>query len=66
MSIYGVAIDLKAQAQTPQQRKANALYVKREAAKRGKPASETKKGEVKKPPISKYWIGTTRCVQANT
>ena len=45
------------QAQTPQQRKANALYAKRESAKRGKPLAETKKGEVKKAPISKYWIG---------
>lgn len=33
------------------------MYEKREAAKRGKPASLTKKPEVTKPPISKYWIG---------
>jgi len=45
-----------AQAKTPQQRKANQLYEKREAAKRGKPVAATQKAEVKKPPISKYWI----------
>jgi len=45
-----------AQTQTPQQKRANQLYEKREAAKRGKPLSETKKAEVKKAPISKFWI----------
>jgi hypothetical protein len=48
---------IQAQAKTPQQRKANQLYEKREAAKRGKPVAVTQKTEVKKPPISKYWIG---------
>jgi Ribosome associated membrane protein RAMP4 len=46
---------VKAQAKTPQQRKANALYEKREASKRGKPTQP--KQEVKKVPISQYWIG---------
>jgi hypothetical protein len=50
------SLTLKAQAKTPQQRKANALFEKREAAKRGQPVQP--KQEVKKAPISKYWIGT--------
>jgi hypothetical protein len=49
--------DVQAQAKTPQQRRANQLYEKRESSKRGKPLAETRKPEVKKPPISKYWIG---------
>jgi hypothetical protein len=57
--ILRASIDFEAQAQTPQQKRANQLYEKREAAKRGKPLSETKKAEVKKAPISKYWIGTS-------
>lgn len=49
------SLTLKAQAKTPQQRKANALYEKRESAKRGKPTQP--KQEVKKAPVSQYWIG---------
>ena len=47
-----------AQAQTPQQRKANERYAKQEASKRGKPESEIKQKQKFKPPISPLWIGT--------
>ncbi|KAF2259825.1 hypothetical protein CC78DRAFT_536800 [Lojkania enalia] len=40
-------------AQTPQQRMANAKFARREEAKMGKPASQTKRKEVQKSPISK-------------
>jgi len=44
-------------AQTPQQRKANAKFVKEQDAKRGKPASEIqKKRENFKSPISPFWL----------
>ena len=45
------------QAQTPQQRKANEKFKKSQDAKRGKPASEIKKKEDFKSPISPLWLG---------
>jgi len=45
------------QAQTPQQRKANDKFKKAQDAKRGKPASEIKKKEEFKSPISPIWLG---------
>ncbi|PMD34592.1 hypothetical protein L207DRAFT_588110 [Hyaloscypha variabilis F] len=44
-------------AQTPQQRKANDKFKKAQDAKRGKPASEIKKKEEFKSPISPIWLG---------
>lgn len=49
---------LLAQAQTPQQRRANERYARQEAAKRGKPESAIKQKQKFKPPISPIWIGT--------
>jgi len=43
-------------AQTPQQRKANEKYAKREAAKRGKPESTAKSKLKSKSPVSTGWI----------
>lgn len=43
--------------QTPQQRKANEKFKKAQDAKRGKPASEIKKRENFKSPISPLWLG---------
>jgi Ribosome associated membrane protein RAMP4 len=48
------------QAQTPQQRAANAKFAKSEQAKRGKPQGQVKRKEEFKSPISKGWIGTLR------
>ena len=45
------------QAQTPQQRKANEKFKKSQDAKRGKSASEIKKKEDFKSPISPLWLG---------
>lgn len=45
------------QAQTPQQRKANDKFKKAQDAKRGKPASEIKKKDDFKSPISPLWLG---------
>jgi len=44
-------------AQTPQQRKAKEKFKKSQDAKRGKPASEIKKKEDFKSPISPLWLG---------
>ncbi|MCJ1241126.1 hypothetical protein MMC14_009130 [Varicellaria rhodocarpa] len=46
-----------AQAQTPQQRKANERYARQESSKRGKPESAIKQKQKFKPPISPVWIG---------
>ncbi|KAH8650838.1 hypothetical protein BGZ60DRAFT_420960 [Tricladium varicosporioides] len=43
--------------QTPQQRKANAKFAKDQTAKRGKPATEIKKKQDSKSPISPLWLG---------
>jgi len=43
--------------QTPQQRKANAKFVKSQDAKRGKPESALAKKEKVKNPISPLWLG---------
>jgi len=43
------------QAQTPQQRKANEKFTKREEAKRGKPEKSVKKQKFKSP-ISQGWL----------
>ncbi|KAH6672855.1 hypothetical protein B0J14DRAFT_591864 [Halenospora varia] len=43
--------------QTPQQRKANAKFAKEQTAKRGKPATEIKKKQDFKSPISPLWLG---------
>jgi len=45
------------QAQTPEQRKRNAKFAKEQTAKRGKPASEIKKKQDFKSPISPFWLG---------
>ncbi|KAG0124392.1 hypothetical protein HOY82DRAFT_573151 [Tuber indicum] len=42
-------------AQTPQQRKANEKFAKREEAKRGKPEKSVKKQKFKSP-ISQGWL----------
>ncbi|PSR79196.1 hypothetical protein BD289DRAFT_442842 [Coniella lustricola] len=46
-------------AQTPQQRRANAKFVKEQEARRGKSSEELKKRnkEVVKSPISPVWLG---------
>jgi len=44
-------------AQTPEQRKRNAKFAKEQSAKRGKPASEIKKKQDFKSPISPFWLG---------
>jgi len=44
-------------AQTPQQRKANQKFAKDLNAKMGKPASEIKKKQDFKSPISPIWLG---------
>ncbi|EME39507.1 hypothetical protein DOTSEDRAFT_139488, partial [Dothistroma septosporum NZE10] len=46
------------QAQTPQQRKANAAYAKRQEAKMGKPESSlpAKQQKKEKPTISPFWV----------
>ncbi|TVY64175.1 hypothetical protein LSUE1_G008158, partial [Lachnellula suecica] len=44
-------------AQTPEQRKRNAKFAKEQTAKRGKPASEIKKKQDFKSPISPFWLG---------
>ena len=49
-------IDL--QAQTPEQRKRNQKFAKEQSARRGKPASEIKKKQDFKSPISPLWLGT--------
>ena len=46
----------RGQAQTPQQRRANAKFAKTEEKKMGKPESLTKKKEKTKPPVSKAAI----------
>jgi len=51
-----VEIYLNTMAQTPQQRRANEKYAKREAAKRGKPESITKSKLKSKSPVSTGWI----------
>ncbi|TVY47722.1 hypothetical protein LOCC1_G002401 [Lachnellula occidentalis] len=43
-------------AQTPEQRKRNAKFAKEQTAKRGKPASEIKKKQDFKSPISPFWL----------
>ncbi|TVY58119.1 hypothetical protein LCER1_G001624 [Lachnellula cervina] len=43
-------------AQTPEQRKRNAKFAKEQTAKRGKPASEIKKKQDFKSPISPVWL----------
>ncbi|OLL23781.1 hypothetical protein NEOLI_001151, partial [Neolecta irregularis DAH-3] len=45
------------QAQLPKQRRANNIYAKREAAKRG--ANVVPKSEKTKPSISPFWIGVS-------
>ncbi|KAK4615554.1 hypothetical protein CLAFUW4_10405 [Fulvia fulva] len=47
-------------AQTPQQRKANAAFAKKQEAKMGKPESSlpVKKEKKEKPPISPFWVYT--------
>ncbi|TVY36133.1 hypothetical protein LSUB1_G005572 [Lachnellula subtilissima] len=49
--------DINHQAQTPEQRKRNAKFAKEQTAKRGKPASEIKKKQNFKSPISPFWLG---------
>ncbi|RAH86534.1 hypothetical protein BO86DRAFT_385380 [Aspergillus japonicus CBS 114.51] len=49
--------DLKLQAQTPQQRKANERYAKHEAAKRGKGGVMAKPKQHSRSPVSTGWIG---------
>ena len=46
------------QAQTPEQRKRNQKFAKEQSARRGKPASEIKKKQDFKSPISPLWLGT--------
>ncbi|KUJ15576.1 uncharacterized protein LY89DRAFT_117044 [Mollisia scopiformis] len=46
------------QAQTPEQRKRNAKFAKEQSLKRGKPASEIKKKQDFKSPISLGWLST--------
>lgn len=50
--------------QTPQQRKANEKFKKAQDAKRGKPASEIKKKENFKSPISPLWLGKSSFLTA--
>ncbi len=45
------------QTQTPEQRKRNLKFAKEQTAKRGKSASEIKKREQQKSPISPLWLG---------
>ncbi|KAB5563279.1 hypothetical protein GE09DRAFT_1219843 [Coniochaeta sp. 2T2.1] len=49
----------RSQAQTPQQRRANAKFFKEQEANRGKPREEIikKKKETFKSPISPLWLG---------
>ncbi|KAI5779483.1 hypothetical protein EDC01DRAFT_670266, partial [Geopyxis carbonaria] len=42
--------------QTLQQRKANEKFAKREERRKGKPDSESKKGEQTKSPVSGIWL----------
>lgn len=46
-----------AQAQTPQQRKANLKFHKDQEQKMGKPPAELKKKESFKSPVSPIWLG---------
>lgn len=50
---------LPVQAQTPQQRRANAKFAKDQEARRGKSSEELKKKSkvVQKSPISPIWLG---------
>lgn len=49
------------QAQTPQQRRANAAFARSEEKKMGRPEKTTVKKEKKeKPPISPFWVCTSR------
>lgn len=55
--------DLGAQAQTPQQRRANLKFAKEQEAKMGKSTEEIKKmtkKETAKAPISPIWLGMRR------
>jgi hypothetical protein len=52
-----VAYLSRPQAQTPEQRKRNQKFAKDQSAKRGKPASEIKKKQDFKSPISPIWLG---------
>lgn len=45
------------QAQTPQQRAANARFAKQQETKMGRPATTTVKRQPQKSPISKGWVG---------
>jgi hypothetical protein len=47
----------RGQVQTPQQRRANEKFAKREEMKRGKPESAIKKPQKFKSPISPMWLG---------
>ena len=49
---------IEMQAQTPEQRKRNQKFAKEQSARRGKPASEIKKKQDFKSPISPLWLGT--------
>ena len=66
LPLVGVCLStylLLQQAQTPQQRRANAKFAKQEEQKRGKPFAETSKKEVQKASISGLWIGMSLAVK---
>lgn len=55
-----LSLTLNAQAQTPQQRRANAAFARSEEKKMGRPEKTTVKKEKKeKPPISPFWVCTS-------
>ncbi|KAF2003467.1 hypothetical protein P154DRAFT_428809 [Amniculicola lignicola CBS 123094] len=55
-SAINVLTEAVLQAQTPQQRAANAKFARREEAKMGKPPTTVTKKQSFKSPISKGWI----------
>ena len=48
----------KKQVQTPQQRRANEAFAKKQETKRGKPEPVVKKTVPQKSPVSKFWLCT--------
>lgn len=46
------------QVQTPQQRRANEAFAKKQETKRGKPEPVIKKTAPQKSPVSKFWLCT--------
>jgi hypothetical protein len=48
--------DANKQVQTPQQRRANEAFAKKQETKRGKNEPVVKKAVVQKSPVSKFWL----------